>query len=264
MIELPIEATVPGYTQTDLDGLFEQEVSIIIKFHIYFDLILFLCDFSTFQQCKMIAGDKQESERIDSLNALEEYIYYLRDKLNAEDQLMAYVTEDDRKSICEKLSELGTWLYEEGEECEKQVFTEHLSHLKVNSLTINCFFCVIIHSMRFLTSCIHFQSIGEPIKERKQEYVGSEQALDELYQSLLNAMKELDGAQDPTIRSQKYSHVTDEQIETLYKLIREKKPSYDKFRSILNEEHKKQKLPFTAAQIRAEKSVSSSIVINIF
>lgn len=82
----------------------------------------------------MIANDKQEKERADARNALEEYVYELRGKLGAEEELGMYVTESDRSELLQKLDSMENWLYEEGEDCNRQVYVDQLATLKVSSL----------------------------------------------------------------------------------------------------------------------------------
>lgn len=79
----------------------------------------------------MIAEDRQEKERIDARNALEEYVYDLRSKLTDEDQLATFVTEKDREALCQTLDETENWLYEEGEDCQRQIYSDRLTRLKV-------------------------------------------------------------------------------------------------------------------------------------
>jgi heat shock protein len=79
----------------------------------------------------MVASDRQEKERIDVRNALEEYVYELRGKLSSEDELATFVSEHDRNSLCRQLDNMENWLYEEGEECNRQIYVDKLNVLKV-------------------------------------------------------------------------------------------------------------------------------------
>lgn len=79
----------------------------------------------------MIAEDRQEKERVDVRNALEEYVYDLRSKLSEEDQLATFITETDKEALCRILDDTEIWLYEEGEDCQRQVYSERLMRLKV-------------------------------------------------------------------------------------------------------------------------------------
>jgi heat shock protein len=80
----------------------------------------------------MIASDRQEKERIDARNALEEYVYELRGKLSSEEELATFVNESDRDSLCYQLHNIEKWLYEEGEDCNRQLYVEELNKLKVS------------------------------------------------------------------------------------------------------------------------------------
>lgn len=79
----------------------------------------------------MIASDRQEKERIDARNALEEYLYDLRSKIGNDDELATFVNENDRTTFTHQLDTMEYWLYEEGEDCNRQVYTEKLASLKV-------------------------------------------------------------------------------------------------------------------------------------
>lgn len=80
----------------------------------------------------MIANDRQEKERVDARNALEEYVYDLRAKLGDEAQLAHFVCDSDRDGITSQLNDMETWLYEEGEDCNRQIYVDKLDHLKVS------------------------------------------------------------------------------------------------------------------------------------
>lgn len=104
-IELPLEAKTHGLSATELQALIDAE-------------------------WKMIKNDLSEKERIDARNALEETIYELRDKLAEDGQLAAYVPAGERETICAKLSDLENWLYEEGEDCDKEQYAGKLEELR--------------------------------------------------------------------------------------------------------------------------------------
>lgn len=83
------------------------------------------------EQGKMVAEDKQEKERVDARNALEEYVYDLRAKLSEENQLATFITEVDKETLYRTLDDTENWLYEEGEDCQRQIYSERLTRLKV-------------------------------------------------------------------------------------------------------------------------------------
>lgn len=76
------------------------------------------------------AADRQEKERADARNALEEYVYELRGKLSSDDELAPYVLESDRDNMVRQLDDMESWLYEEGEDCNRQVYQDKLGELK--------------------------------------------------------------------------------------------------------------------------------------
>lgn len=80
----------------------------------------------------MVASDQQEKERIDARNALEEYVYELREKLSSDEEFTTFVNENERSTLDNQLQYLEKWLYEEGEESELQIFIQELNSLKVS------------------------------------------------------------------------------------------------------------------------------------
>ncbi|XP_059820079.1 heat shock protein 105 kDa-like isoform X2 [Hypanus sabinus] len=103
----------------------------------------------------MIMQDKLEKERSYAKNAVEEYIYDLREKLNG--QFEKFVSSKDLEDISLLLSETENWLYEDGEDQVKQVYVDKLLELK---------------------------KLGTPIQERYLEAEARPKAFDELSQRL--------------------------------------------------------------------------------
>ncbi|CAI5643049.1 unnamed protein product [Oreochromis niloticus] len=77
---------------------------------------------------KMIMQDKLEKERNDAKNNVEEYVYDMRDKLHG--ILEKFVNEADRDLFSLKLEDTENWLYEDGEDQQKQVYIDKLAELK--------------------------------------------------------------------------------------------------------------------------------------
>ncbi|XP_020293342.1 97 kDa heat shock protein isoform X2 [Pseudomyrmex gracilis] len=210
-IDLPIEANVCGLSARDLDAAVEKEG-------------------------KMVAEDRQEKERVDARNALEEYVYDLRAKLTEDDQLATFITEADKEALCRTLDETEQWLYEEGEDCQRHVYSERLQRLK---------------------------SQGEPIKERRLEFEGRSYALEELGGALQLAKKGLDQVKASYGKDDKYSHLTEEEIKTVEKTVQEKWAWLEEKRVLLASTLRTQQPPVTVAQIRAEKTSLDSVVLPI-
>ncbi|XP_040827552.1 heat shock 70 kDa protein 4 isoform X2 [Ochotona curzoniae] len=109
---------------------------------------------------KMIMQDKLEKERNDAKNAVEEYVYEMRDKLSGDYE--KFVSEDDRNSFTLKLEDTENWLYEDGEDQPKQVYVDKLAELK---------------------------NLGQPIKIRFQESEERPKLFEELGKQIQQYMK---------------------------------------------------------------------------
>uniref|UniRef100_A0A8C1WWG7 Heat shock protein 4 like n=1 Tax=Cyprinus carpio TaxID=7962 RepID=A0A8C1WWG7_CYPCA len=131
---------------------------------------------------KMIIQDKLEKERNDAKNAVEEYVYELRDKLCGIYE--RYVTED---VIQVRLTTYDTenWLYEEGEDQEKEIYQDKLFELK---------------------------KFGEPIEERYREHEGRPRAFDELGKKIQLFMKAVD-------QDERYQHLSPEEMSVVEKSV---------------------------------------------
>uniref|UniRef100_A0A8C7LBP5 Heat shock protein 4a n=1 Tax=Oncorhynchus kisutch TaxID=8019 RepID=A0A8C7LBP5_ONCKI len=111
-------------------------------------------------QGKMIMQDKLEKERNDAKNNVEEYVYDMRDKLHG--LLEKFVSESDRDTFSLRLEDTENWLYEDGEDQQKQVYIDKLAELK---------------------------KLGQPIRERYNEAEERPKAFDELGKHIQQFMK---------------------------------------------------------------------------
>lgn len=130
----------------------------------------------------MISNDEKEKDRVDARNALEEFVYDMRDKLSEDGPLSAYVESSQRLSICQQLNELENWLYEEGEDCENDVYRSKLSDL---------------------------HSKTDPIKARSFEYEQQPAAFNDLGHSVQMARK---AVHEFRTNAAKYDHLTETEI----------------------------------------------------
>jgi len=88
------------------------------------------------KEASMAASDKLVLDTEDRKNALEEYVYDIRDKL--EGQWKKYVNGADADALRAKASESEDWLYtEEGEDATKSAYVERLDGLKQLGEPIN-------------------------------------------------------------------------------------------------------------------------------
>merc|ERR1719392_20285 len=81
------------------------------------------------QEATFTQKDLQESDRLNAKNSVEEYIYDIRGKIH--DELEEYLAEDNRATFSNQLEDAENWLYEDGEDCEKNVYVEKLKELKL-------------------------------------------------------------------------------------------------------------------------------------
>lgn len=178
----------------------------------------------------MIANDKQEKERADARNALEEYVYELRGKLGAEEELGMYVTEADRTELCQKLDSMENWLYEEGEDCNRQVYVDQLTSLK---------------------------KLGEPIKERRLEHELRPAAVEELRSALQLTRKALEQWR---AGDEKYNHLSEEEMRKVEGSIESAQRWLDSNSSALNPPTKTQDPAVKVSAIREQKHSFTSVV----
>ena len=80
------------------------------------------------KEYEMALQDRVMEETKESKNAVEAYVYSMRNKLY--EKLQDYVTEYEREEMSAKLQETEDWLYEDGEDEIKSVYTAKLAELK--------------------------------------------------------------------------------------------------------------------------------------
>ncbi|XP_039745740.1 97 kDa heat shock protein isoform X2 [Pararge aegeria] len=204
-IELPIEAQTHGLPQHDLNSYLEQEG-------------------------KMQAQDRQEKERADARNALEEYVYELRGKLSEGEVLHDFVPEDQRNRLVSQLDSLEQWLYDEGEDQNRQVYSEKLSELRTE---------------------------GEPIKQRRLEFELRPGALDDFALAIQLTNKAVD-----LFRSghAKYAHLSEADIGKVGEACKNALSWLEGARQALAQAPRHQPPPHTTHQIRQERQNFESTV----
>ncbi|XP_075471637.1 heat shock 70 kDa protein 4L isoform X2 [Ascaphus truei] len=123
-------------------------------------------------EVKMIMQDKLEKERIDAKNAVEEYVYDLRDKLVGVYE--KFITEKDSAKLNIMLEDVEKWLYEEGEDQPKQVYLDKLEGLK---------------------------KLGQPIQDRYKEYEERPKAFNDLGKKTQFFMKTIEAYMNKEVDS---------------------------------------------------------------
>ncbi|XP_061484442.1 heat shock protein 105 kDa [Rhineura floridana] len=153
---------------------------------------------------KMILQDKLEKERNDAKNAVEEYVYYFRDKLSGPYE--KFVCEQDHNCFSTLLSEIEDWLYEEGEDQPKQVYMDKLAELK---------------------------KCGTPIENRYQEAEERPKLLAELEYKAQNYARITEEYRN---KDEKYIHIDETEISKVDKCVSD---TMEWIRNILNAQTKR-------------------------
>uniref|UniRef100_A0A8C5AXD9 Heat shock protein 4 like n=1 Tax=Gadus morhua TaxID=8049 RepID=A0A8C5AXD9_GADMO len=137
---------------------------------------------------RMIGQDKLEKERNDAKNAVEEYLYDLRNKLCGVYE--KYITEESSR-LSLMLEDTENWLYEEGEDQPKQIYVDKLDELK-----------------RF----------GQPIEDKHRENEDRPRAFEELGKKLQLYMKAVDCFKQ---KDERYMHLQVEEMGAVEKCVTE-------------------------------------------
>lgn len=138
---------------------------------------------------KMIMQDKLEKERNDAKNYVEEYVYDMRDKLHG--ALEKFVNEADRDTFSLKLEDTENWLYEDGEDQQKQVYIDKLAELK---------------------------QLGQPICERYMEAEERPKAFEELGRLIQMYMKIIEAY---NAKDEMYDHLDELEVTRVDKLVKD-------------------------------------------
>lgn len=136
---------------------------------------------------KMIMQDKLEKERNDAKNNVEEYVYDMRDKLHG--TLEKFVNESDRDMFSLKLEDTENWLYEDGEDQQKQVYIDKLAELK---------------------------KLGQPIYERYMEAEERPKAFEELGRQIQLYMKIIESYK---AKDEQYIHLDELEVTRVDKQV---------------------------------------------
>ncbi|UJR26923.1 hypothetical protein I4U23_008232 [Adineta vaga] len=196
--ELPVVSRITGATKHELERLVEQEN-------------------------EMIQHDKKEKERSDAKNAVEEYVYDMRGKLDG-GQYEKYSDDRNRQKLLNDLRTTENWLYDEGSNQDKNAYIERLKSLK---------------------------QIGEPIRNRYNEASNRPY----LMQEFMKALQRVDEAIQiwQTKSNDKYSHLDKNEMEKVYKLLMEKQKWYDQTATRFNSLKLQDDPTVFCSQIKQEK-----------
>ncbi|XP_051534270.1 heat shock 70 kDa protein 4-like [Myxocyprinus asiaticus] len=164
-------------------------VELPIKNSLHWQLAKDMLNLFVENEGKMIMQDKLEKERNDAKNCVEEYVYEMRDKLHG--MLENFVNEADRDSFSLKLEDTENWLYEEGEDQQKQVYIDKLAELK---------------------------KLGEPIQSRYIEAEERPKAFEELGRQIQQYMKIVEAYK---AKDELYDHLEELEVMKVEKQVNE-------------------------------------------
>ena len=98
--------------------------------------VVLSCTPLNFLQLEMIAHDKQEKERSDARNAVEEYIYDMRGKVDG-GEYEKYSDDKTRQRLLHDLRSTEDWLYDQGTNQDTTMYLERLKTLKVTCTALS-------------------------------------------------------------------------------------------------------------------------------
>ncbi|XP_077287191.1 heat shock protein 70Cb isoform X2 [Arctopsyche grandis] len=197
-VELTVKAQSCGYTAQELNELLERELT-------------------------METGDRKEKERADSRNALEEYVYELRNAISDDGHLHRYTSPSEKTGFLRLLDDTENWLYEDGENCDKQVYNDKLNELR---------------------------NLGDPIKTRCMEYESEPEARDDFVRAVLTTKEIVDLYKKADA---KYSHFEEADVNKVIEAVEKAEKWIAHVHDKVRETPKCQSPPFTVQQIRQEK-----------
>lgn len=210
-------------------------------------------------ESQLVLADKNLNERIDSRNALEEYIYDWRDKIESEDY-QKYMDSQTKARFANELKENERWLMDDedsGEIQSKTIYQERLHKLKSN-YSEALLFRIRENENRasFLESLGRTIQMGYKLMESEEQVDG----LDKLKDELINAQNwfddthskftHYDKTQNPPVLISSIQSKIDE-LNNSYKQIYER---IQKLRLEKEEQEKKKK----AEQEKMETSASEA------
>lgn len=164
--------------------------------------------------------DKLENDRADAKNAVEEYVYEIREKING--PLEKFIKVEDRAVLAKKLDDTENWLYEEGEDEKKEIYIDKLDELK---------------------------KLGQPIINRYREAEERPQAFNQFGSTLQSVQKALESYAN---KDEKYDHLLQSDIEIVEKDWKEKLEWFELHQNLQNQMSPDVDPVVTVIQIRTQ------------
>merc|ERR1712218_100955 len=186
---------------------------------------------ATTTESMMAKADRDEAERLNSKNSVEEYIYEIRGKIC--DELEDFMLEGDREKFSRELTDAEDWLYEDGEFADKKTYTEKLATLR---------------------------STGEAVRKRRREFMEMPEAINQFGQCMQLAQKAVDSFK---AGDEKFNHLDTTEVEKVQKAIAEKQDWFSRMCADVSKLVKTSDPPVLASQFYQEKESFWHMASNI-
>lgn len=186
---------------------------------------------ATTSETMMAKADRDEAERLNSKNSVEEYIYEIRGKIC--DELEDFMLEGDREKFSRELTDAEDWLYEDGEFADKKTYTEKLATLRAT---------------------------GESVRKRRREFMERPEAINQFGQCMQLAQKAVDSFK---AGDEKFNHLDTAEVEKVQKAIAEKQDWFSRMCADVSKLDKTSDPPVLAAQFYQEKESFWHMASNI-
>ncbi|KAF9025396.1 heat shock protein 70 [Hymenopellis radicata] len=190
-VEETIEKEEPAAMDVDApEGAPPKKKKVIKKIDVPFFAGTASLDKSIVEKYKELEGQMHESDKLvmdteDRKNALEEYVYDTRGKLD--DRYAHYVQAEEKEKLLVALQEAEDWLYsEEGEDAKKSAYVARLDGLKV---------------------------LGDPITFRWREAEERQRTIAQLRETLNSYMSQATSGDD------KFSHIDEKDLQSVVEKV---------------------------------------------
>ncbi|KAL8584488.1 hypothetical protein ACOMHN_016809 [Nucella lapillus] len=171
----------------------------------------------TEKEGQMIMQDRLEKEKGDAKNSVEEYVYYMRDKLCSEYE--AYMKEEERSSLMLRLEDTENWLYEEGEDQNKQVYIDKLAELKGERGRERGREGEDQNKQVYIDKLAELKKTGQPVEDRFREAEMWPEARDQFGSALIHIQKFLS---QYSAGDEKFAHLDKGDVAKVQKCLEEK------------------------------------------
>jgi molecular chaperone DnaK (HSP70) len=180
-------------------------------------------------ECQLKSKDKEEKDKSDAKNELEELVYSIRDKLYS--SLEKYVQEGERSNLSKTCDEIEDWLYGDGEDQPKNVYVERKTNL---------------------------DAAVAPVRHRATEHENRQSSLNKLT-DILNFYQKIVGECEAKLPESKYIHLDAADVKTMSDSVREGWTFFQEATSKLKDLKTDQDPPVTNFDILSKSSYIDNV-----